>query len=142
MYVSLLFLSGRARQEVLGAIADEIRASEESSPMRFLGLVAQPGVVISILSVCTNRTHISPPRVHTGRTCLPLAYKPDAHLSRPPAPCKLRLPEGQAVDATPPASADPDVDRGAGGARARARAIPRVTRRVRLVRGEGRDVSS
>jgi hypothetical protein len=51
VYVTLLFLGGRARQEVLGAIADEIRASEESSPMRFLGLVAQPGVVISILSV-------------------------------------------------------------------------------------------
>jgi len=40
-------------QGLLCAVADEIRSSEESSPMRVLGLVAHPGVVISLFSVLT-----------------------------------------------------------------------------------------
>jgi len=41
-------------QALLGAVADEIRSSEESSPMRVMGLVAKPSVVISIVSIMTS----------------------------------------------------------------------------------------
>jgi hypothetical protein len=41
-------------QILLGCVADEIRTGEETSPMRVLGLVAQPSVVVTLTSILTS----------------------------------------------------------------------------------------
>jgi hypothetical protein len=41
-------------QILLGCIADEIRVCKDTSPMRVLGLVAQPSVVFTLTSILTS----------------------------------------------------------------------------------------